>query len=132
VRLILHLCCITLILLLGCSEKNTSEIKLVAIQWVGNGFEGSDRCASVYWEDGKEAKKPSEFLLSPYDAIKVAKDKLNFSCTHKFGAQIYADKENYYIARVELLDNAIIINGTTGKILSAGFQARSLPSQQHR
>ncbi|MGH1487378.1 MAG: hypothetical protein ACRBCI_14280 [Cellvibrionaceae bacterium] len=110
--------------LIACSENNNTKIKFIANQWVGNGFEGDNRCASIYREDGNIVKTPPTFSLSPLDAVSIAKETLNFSCTHKWGAQIYADKKHYYIARLGSLDNAIIIHGVSGEIISKGFHAR--------
>jgi len=110
-----------LIFVSACNSAQTS-LKLVAVQHTGSSNELSDDvCRSLYRNDGRQIVTPVSFKLTPYQAIILAKNNLDYSCSNKFGAQIYADSESYFIVRLAVISEAIIINGTTGKIISEGF-----------
>ena len=115
---------IFLFLVLGCSNQN-SGLHLVALQFVGKGTINEDPCKRLYLEDGSDVVTPTNFKLKPHEAVIIAKNNLDYLCTHKWGAQIYADNDNYYIVRLDVINDAIIINGTNGAIISKGFMRKS-------
>lgn len=112
-----------MLLLSGCA-KSDPKLELVAIQHMGEGLIDGDACKTLRREDGLNIETPQNFTVSPYELIVIAKETLGYSCGHKWGAQIYADKENYYIVRLGLIEDAIIISGETGAILSKGFMEK--------
>ncbi len=112
---------ISIFFMCACNANQPPAKVLVAIQWVGNGYEGNDPCNSLYKEDGSLVKTPSNFVITPYKAVKIAYNNINYSCSNKLGAQIYADNQNYYITRLGDLNQAIIIHGASGVVLDNGF-----------
>ncbi len=114
---------IFLFLVLGCSRQNPG-LDLVALQFTGKVTINEDPCKRLYLNDGSDVVSPVNFKLKPHEAIIIAKNNLDFLCTHKWGSQIYANGDNYYIVRLGVIKNAIIINGTNGAIISKGFMRR--------
>lgn len=98
---------------------------MVAIQHIGKGVMNGDACMTLYREDGGRVITPANFRITPYQAVAIANERLAYSCGHKLGARILADNENYYIVRLENVQNAIIINGADGAILSKGFMEKN-------
>lgn len=113
-----------LFLMIGCSEQETS-LELVAVQHIGKGIINGDACKTLYREDGRTIISPEKFRITPFQAIKIAKDELGYSCTNKLGADILSDGKSYFIVRLGVKEDAIIINGTDGTIKSKGFMRRA-------
>lgn len=114
---------IIIVFLFGC-DKTEPNFEFVAIQHIGKGIMNGDSCRTLYREDGHNVKTPEKFKITPYQVVMLAKENLGYSCGHKLGAQILADKENYYIVRLDFIQDAIIINGKNGSIISEGFMER--------
>jgi len=85
----------------------------------------NDPCKSLYRKDGNEVVIPKNFKIKPHEAVIIAKEQIGYSCTNKFGAQLFSDTSNYYLVRLGVTDNAIIIDGENGFIISKGFMGRS-------
>jgi hypothetical protein len=115
--------CIMLIFIAGCSESR-SNLEEIAVQHTGRGIMNNDACKTLYREDGRAVKTPQNFEISPFDAIIIAKKKLNYSCGNKLGVRILSDGKSYYIVRLGSTQDAIIINGVNGVIESKGFMTR--------
>ena len=114
---------IMVIFVTGCT-KSDHKLEFVAIQHIGKGILNGDACKTLYREDGRMIKLPENFKLTPYEAIAIANEQLGYSCGNKFGSKILADKQHYYIVQLNVRQNAIIINGEDGSILSKGFMSR--------
>jgi len=108
----------------GCNSSRVT-LQLVAVQHTGaNTIVFEDPCKSLYRNDGLEVVAPQNFKLNPYEAIEIAHNRLGYSCTNKFAAQIFADSQNYHIVRLGVTSDAIVINANTGLIVSEGFMAK--------
>lgn len=114
---------IILLFLVGCSEK-PSGLVVVAVQHIGKGIMKGDACKTLYREDDHAVTTPQNFKISPFEAIGIANEELGYSCTNKFGAQILADEQSYYIVRLGSSQDAIMINGINGVVESKGFMER--------
>ncbi len=115
---------ILIFFLFSCSKQPPIR-ELVANQHIGKGVMHNDPCKTLYRDDGNEVKMPKDFKLKPHEAVIIAKQKLGYSCINKLGAQLFADSSNYYLVRLGVTDNAIIIDGTNGAIISKGFMGES-------
>lgn len=115
-----YIICIILFFLAGCS-KTQPNLEVVAWQHIGKGIVNGDACKTLYREDGQAVISPENFKITPFDAIEIAKEKLGYSCGNKFGAQVLANGKSYYIVRLGVIDDAIIINGMSGTVESKGF-----------
>jgi len=115
---------LAVLLIFGCT-KSEPNLELVAIQHIGKGVINGDACKTLYREDGRDVTTPVNFKITPYEAVSLVKEKLGYSCGHKFGSQVLADKEHYHIVRAGVTQDAIIVNGEDGSIVSKGFMARS-------
>jgi hypothetical protein len=113
-----------ILFMFGCA-KPESKLSLVAIQHVGEGVVSGDTCKTMYLEDGRDVKKPEEFKITPYEVVATAKEKLGYNCGHKLSAEILSDKDHYHIVRLGSLQDAIIIDGQDGSIVSKGFKDES-------
>jgi len=109
--------------LFSCSKPQPT-LELVANQHIGKGIINNDPCKTLYRDDGNDVVIPRNFKLKPHEAVIIAKQKLGYSCVNKLGAQLFADTSNYYIVRLGVTDNAIVIDGTNGVILSKGFMGK--------
>lgn len=109
-----------LLFIAGCNETQPS-LEFVAVQHVGKGVIDGDACKTLYRKDGHAVTVPSNFKITPFEAIEIAKDKLNYSCSNKLGVQIFSDGKSYHIVRLGLTEDAIVINGTNGAMESIGF-----------
>ena len=115
--------CIILLIISGCT-KSQPTLEVVAIQHVGKGIMNGDACKTLYREDNDAVISPTNFKITPYEAVKIANEKLGYSCGNKLGAQILADKEHYYIVRLGNVQDAIVISGADGSIVSSGFMEK--------
>lgn len=109
-----------LFFIVGCS-KTQANLELVAVQHIGKGILHGDACKTLYREGGHDVVTPENFKITPFEAVEIAKQKLGYSCGSKFGSQVLADGESYYIVRLGVAQDAIIINGMYGTVESKGF-----------
>lgn len=110
------------VFVMSCSETEI-HLETVAIQHVSKSVSG-DACNTLYREDGGMIITPNSFDITPFDALKIATENLGYSCSNKLGAEVFSDGTSYYITRLGLTQDAIIINGKSGLIESKGFMSR--------
>ena len=67
---------------------------------IGSQFISCDHFINLDKEKVKDLEIPGSFKISPKVALQIVKEKTNFKCHHKMGAQIYADKRYYYFVRI--------------------------------
>jgi hypothetical protein len=104
----------------GCS-KTQANLEVVAEQHVGKGIMNDYACKTLYREDDHDVITPENFKITPFEAIEIAKEQLGYSCGSKLGAQILSDGKSYYIVRLGVIQDAIIINGMHGTVEANGF-----------
>jgi len=85
-----------------------------------------DACKTLYRDDDQTVVTPPNFKITPFEAIEIAKEKLEFSCSSKLGAQILSDGKSYHIVRLGVKQEAIIINGINGAVESQPAETPSL------
>lgn len=118
-----YIICIILLFITGCGETQSS-LEVVAVQHVGRGIMNGDACKTLYREDGRAVETPQNLKITPFEAIEIAKEELGYSCGNKLGAQILSDGKSYYIVRLGITQDAIILNGMNGAVESKGFMER--------
>lgn len=112
-----------LLILAGCSEEK-SKFESIAVQHIGRGIMNGDACKTLYRKDENPVEAPFSFKITPFEAIEVAKEQLDYSCLNKLGSEIFSDGKSYYIVRLGIMKDAIIINGSNGKVESKGFMGK--------
>jgi hypothetical protein len=88
---------ITLILLvlIGCSSKESASPILI-----GGQFISCDHFINLDKVKANDLDMPVNFQITPRMALRIVKEKTEFNCHHKMGAQIYADDRFYYFVRI--------------------------------
>lgn len=109
------------LLLSGCSESLDQS----PVLWDSQHMR-CDRFFDLNDNEMSTLETPVEFSVSPTQAMLLAESKAGFKCGHKFGAQIYVDKKNYYLLRLSgeprlnvqqrIRAIEVIIDGTSGDV----------------